>query len=91
MLGASSRAWPRSAEPKMLCIFWVRARRNVPKENTYRLVGVFFWSDFTTKLEPISRAEAQPRRLAGKPARCAPPEKPAFDSFLRFPPRRISF
>ena len=51
-------------------------------------IGVLLWWNFTTKLELISRkmSKAQPRRLAGKPARCAPPEKP-FAYFLDFPRR----
>jgi hypothetical protein len=49
------------------------------------------WWNFTTPLEPILRKSAKkhkPRRLAGKSARCAPPEKP-FALFLRFPPPRF--
>ena len=48
------------------------------------------WWSFTTKLEPISRKmpETKPRHLAGKSARCAPPEKP-FDLFFEFPPPRF--
>ena len=34
--------------------------------------------------------EANPRHLAGKSARCAPPEKP-FALFFEISPRRISF
>ena len=46
----------------------------------------FLWWSFTTKLEPISKKmfEAKPRHLAGKSARCAPPEKP-FAYFLISP------
>ena len=49
------------------------------------------WLIFTTKFEPISSEipEAQPRRLAGKSARCAPTEKPF--AFLRLPPPNFFF
>jgi hypothetical protein len=69
-----------------------KTKRKAPKINSGTfLSGIIWirpWCLYTTNLEPILRkiAELQPRRLADKSARCAPPENP-FALFFDFPRR----
>ena len=46
--------------PKISPIYLYKTQKTAPKE---AVISIIFpaWSEFTTKLEPISRAEAQPR------------------------------
>ena len=64
--------------PRKAAGFCCAKPKKKPPSRATISVLVPIWCECTTKFEPIlsKMAKAQPRRLAGKSARCAPPEKP---------------